>query len=381
MQALAKTLEGPIGREMIAQDQDWIFFDQRGSKLAAPRLDCGEIDLNDAGPLSEVATAGLRACGVRHAAAGVDLSRYNSLEVARDVQALRHALNIDRFDIVGLSYGTRVAFSVIAREFSGVRAAVLDSVWSQDAAWAVGGPQAISSAAKTIFARCAVNLKCHKAYPDPARDLNATAARFLAGPVKRDGKTYTVDDLGGFLMDTIYDADGARALPHDVHAFATGDYAALDEQIAGRGGYSEAQHMAFLCKERFAFEKKEGVTAAADDKVSLLAVASFKRYFDVCAAYPVGKADPLENLPVSSDIPTFMLSAEFDPGCPPELARVAVGRFPRGQLVLFPNTTHGVFKISPCARQLIRAFLSDPNARLNTSCVKTQSDRFEFKTG
>jgi pimeloyl-ACP methyl ester carboxylesterase len=381
IQTLAERLESPFGRELIAQDQDWIFFDQRGSKLAAPELDCGEIALNDAGPLSEAASAGLKACGIRHAAAGVDFARYNSLEVARDLQDLRRALKIDRFDILGPSYGTRIGFSLMAREIAGLRAAVLDSVWTQDANWAVGGPQAISAAAKTIFARCAEDVKCHKAYPDPARDLEATAARFLAGPVKLNDQTYTADDLGGFLMDTMYDADGARALPRDVHAFAAGNYAALDQWIADRGGYSEAQHLAFLCKERFAFEEKEAVTAAANDKVSQLTVATFKRYFDACAAFPVGAADPLENQPVSSSIPTFMLSAEFDPGCPPDLARAAVARFPRGQLVIFPNTTHGVYRISPCARQLIRAFLIDPNASLDTSCVKSQPDQFEFKTG
>lgn len=380
LQALAGRLSGPVGRELVAQDQDWIFFDHRGNKLTVPALDCGEIALNDAGPLSDVAAAGLEACGARHAAAGVDLSRYNSLEVTRDLQDLRHALNINQFDIIGVSYGTRVGFSVIARQSAGVRAAVLDSVWPQDATWAVGGPQMISAAAKAVFARCALDPKCRKAYPNPARDLNLTATRFLAGPITQGEHTYTADDLGGFLMDTLYDADGARSLPRDVHAFARGNYSALDTQMASRSGYTEAQHLTFLCKERFPFEHKDQVTAAADDKVGQLAVASMKRYFDVCKAYPVGDPDPAENRPVSSEIPTFFLSAQFDPGCPPELARVAVARFSHGQYVLFPNTTHALYRNSPCARQLIRAFFANPDAALDTSCLKTMPDSFDFKT-
>ncbi|MEO6225766.1 MAG: alpha/beta hydrolase [Sphingomicrobium sp.] len=380
IQKLAERLSGPIGRELVAQDQDWIFFDHRGNKLTVPALDCGEIALTDAGPLSDVAAAGLQACGMRHAAAGVDLSRYNSLEVTRDLQDLRRALNINRFDIIGVSYGTRVGFSVIARQSAGVRAAVLDSVWPQDANWAVGGPQMISAAVKAVFARCAVDPKCRKAYPDPTHDLNLTATRFLAKPVKRGEHTYSADDLGGFLMDTLYDADGARSLPRDVHAFAKGDYSALDAQIADRSAYTEAQHLAFLCKERFAFEHKAQVTAAANDKVGQLTVESMKRYFDVCQAYPVGDPDLAENRPVSSDIPTFFLSAQFDPGCPPELARAAVARFSHGQYVLFPNTTHALYRNSSCARHLIRAFFADPNARLDTSCITSQPDRFAFKT-
>ena len=36
IQCLPRILKSPIGRELVAQDQDWIFFDQRGSKLAVP---------------------------------------------------------------------------------------------------------------------------------------------------------------------------------------------------------------------------------------------------------------------------------------------------------------------------------------------------------
>jgi pimeloyl-ACP methyl ester carboxylesterase len=380
IEGVPRLLKGPLGRELVGQDQDWIFFDQRGSRLAVPELDCGRADLNDAGPLSDAAAATLEACGRRHAAAGVDLSRYNTAETARDVQDLRHALGIARFDLFGVSYGTRIGFGVITHASEGVRAVVLDSVWPPDADWAVGGPQMISDAAKLLFARCKADPVCHAAYPDPAADLDAVAKRFLAGPVTSKGRTYTADDLGGFMMDTIYDPEGARSLPHDAHAFASGDFSALAAQMVDRSGYDEAQHLAFLCKERFPFEQKDKVTAAADDPVGQLTVASFRRYFDVCKAYPVGAADPIENAPVASDIPTLFLSAQFDPGCPPELAKAAAARFSHGQFVMVPNTTHGVLRAGPCGRSMIRAFLQDPTAPIDTSCLKTEPERFDFVT-
>lgn len=381
IQGLPRMLRGPVGRELVAQDQDWIFFDQRGSKLAVPELDCGEVDLNDAGPLSEAAADTLKACGQRFAAAGVDLSQYNSAEVAKDVQDLRKALGIARFDLFGVSYGTRVAFAVITHAREGLNAIVLDSVWPPDIGWAVGGPQMISSAAKEIFGRCAADPACHAAYPDPQRELDAVAARVLAGPVTVKGRTYTASDLGGFLMDTIYDAEGARSLPRDVHAFATGDFSALNAQMADRSEYAEAQHLAFLCKERFPFEDRTKVAAAPGDRVAQLTVASFQRYFDVCKAYPVGPADPVENQPVTSDIPTLFLSAQFDPGCPPELAKAAARRFSHGQFAMAPNTTHGVYRHSPCGRRVIRAFLADPTAPVDTRCFQTEPASFTFATG
>lgn len=378
IQGLPHLLRGSVGKELIAQDQDWIYFDHRGSKLSVPELNCGEADLTDAGPLSEATAHTLEACGQRHTAAGVDLSRYNTAETARDVRDLTRALGVKRYDIFGVSYGTRVGFGVIVHAPQGVRAVVLDSVWPADANWAVGGPQMISNAAKLLFERCKADAACHRAFPDPAADLDGVARRFLAGPVTVKGRTYTVDDLGGFLMDTIYDAEGARSLPRDVHAFATGDFSALNESIATRSGYDEAQHLAFLCKERIPFERKADVTAAPDDLVSQLTVASLRRYFDVCKSYAVGKPDPVENRPVTSALPTLFLSAQFDPGCPPELAQAAVKRFAHGQLVIVPNTTHGVVRNSPCGRKMIRAFLADPSKPVDVGCLKTDPVSFDF---
>jgi pimeloyl-ACP methyl ester carboxylesterase len=70
---------------------------------------------------------------------------------------------------------------------------------------------------------------------------------------------------------------------------------------------------------------------------------------------------PVEAQPVSSPIPTLFLAAEIDPGCPPAVAKAAVGRFPKGQLSIIPNTTHGVSRGSACARKMIRSFLADPD--------------------
>ena len=86
-------LKRPTAREMVGVDQDWIFFDQRGSGRSRPSLDCPGVSLTDAGPASDRDAAELRACLGRHARAA-DLSRYNAFEVAHDVQDLRRALRL-----------------------------------------------------------------------------------------------------------------------------------------------------------------------------------------------------------------------------------------------------------------------------------------------
>jgi pimeloyl-ACP methyl ester carboxylesterase len=377
---LPDLLRSPAGRELIAQDQDWIFFDQRGGLLSVPSLGCGSsVPLNDAGPLSAAAADALVACAARHVAAGVDLSAYNAVEVARDVQDLRSALNLNQFDLFGVSYGTRVAFTVLRTQATGVRAVVLDSVWPPEAKWAEGGPKMIADAVHLIFTRCAADRACHAAFPHADTELAGLARRLLSGPITLKGHTYTADDLGGFLMDTLYDAGGARALPRDAHAFAHGDYSALDAQMADRSPYVEAQHLAYLCKEEFPFERRDHVADGVDgDPIGLVSVKSFQRYFDVCTGFPVGKPDIAEGRPVVSDVPTLFLSAQFDPGCPPPLAQAAAARFARSQFIVIPNSTHGVFRLSPCARQMIRGFLGDPGRPVDSACLSATPERFEF---
>jgi pimeloyl-ACP methyl ester carboxylesterase len=376
---VGRQMRGAAGRELVAVDQDWIFFDQRGGGLSQPSLDCGEVALNDAGPLNDAAAQELVACSERLQASGVDLSRYNAEEVVKDIQDLRQTLGLKQVDLFGVSYGTRIALAVVKHDPRGVRAVVLDSPWTPEAKWAEGGPEMVSDAVKEIFKRCAADAACAAKYPHPGADLDAVANRLLAGPQTINGKVYAADDLGGYLMDAAYSGPDARALPATVAKFATGDMTALAEQMADRSGYSEAQHLTHLCKEEFPFESEARMRQGAQrDPVSRLLEASMGRYFAVCKAYPVGAPDPVEAQPVSSNLPTLFLAAEIDPGCPPAVAKAAVGRFSRGQLTIIPNTTHGVSRGSACARKMIRAFLADPTAPIDQSCLHPEHDKFVF---
>jgi pimeloyl-ACP methyl ester carboxylesterase len=367
-------------KQFVAQDQDWIFLDQRGGGLSAPLLDCGSrLLLNDAGPLSPFAAGTLIACGARHVAAGVDLSAYNAIATAADLQDLLQLLHLRQVDLFGVSYGSRVAFTVMRLHPELVRAAVLDSVWPPEALWAEGGPKMIADAVHLLFGRCAADRACHAAFADPERDLRTLASRLLAGPLTTGGKTYTADDLGGFLMDTLYSAEGARALPRDVRAFARGDLRALDEMKETSDTYFELQHLTHLCKEEFPFERRDHVADGVEgDPIGLVSVQSFQRYFDVCASLPVGAPEPAEGQPVGSKVPTLFLSAELDPGCPPALARAAASRFENSQFVQFPNTTHGLSRVSACARGMIQAFLRDPSQPVDRSCVGGSREPFGF---
>jgi pimeloyl-ACP methyl ester carboxylesterase len=381
VESAARLLKSPVGKEMIAIDQDWVIFDQRGSGLATPLLDCGRVAMNDAGPLSPEAASALKACGARHKAAGVDLSQYNERQIAFDIRDLRLALGYQQIDLFGGSYGTSIGMAALRHAPEGIRAVVLDSPWPPEAQWAVGGPQMVSDAVRLVISKCAADAVCHRRYPNLQADVEAMATRFLSGPQKGERRSYTADDLGGFLMDAAYDNEGARRLPFDLNAMAQGDFSALEAHRAARSPYVEGQHLTHLCKEEFPFEDGGKVGDVGGDRVAALLAPSMSRYFDVCRAWSVGAPDPVDGIAQSSDVPTLFLAAEIDPGCPPKFAKAAVARFSRGQLFIAPNITHGVSWGSPCARGMVRAFLRDPTAPVNASCLAGETPTFAFDYG
>ncbi|MDB5471966.1 MAG: hypothetical protein JWR84_3526 [Caulobacter sp.] len=378
VQGASRIARSPLARDMIAVDQDWVFFDERGSGMASPLLDCGTVPMNDAGPLSPAAAETLKACAALHAAAGVDLSRYNEREVALDVQDLRQALGYQQIDLFGASYGTSAAMAILRHAPQGVRAVVLDSPWPPEANWAEGGPQLVSDAVRLVMAKCAADAECHKRYPTLEADVVAMAKRFVAGPQMVKGRSYTASDVGGFLMDAAYEDGGARHLPVDLANIAKGDFSALDAHRADRSPYFEGQHLTHLCKEEFPFEDRAKVAAVGDDAIAALLVPSMSRYFEVCDAWPVGKANPVDGAPQFSDVPTLFLAAEIDPGCPPQFAKAAAARFSKSQLFIAPNVTHGVSFRSPCTRGLVRSFFQDPGKPLDGKCLDAENPKFEF---
>ena len=361
---------------LAAVDQDWIYFDQRGGGLDNPSMDCPGAQLTDAGPPSKEDADKLIACMKGWADAGVNLSQYNAAVIAADVADLKTAMKLDRIDLFGGSYGPRIEAAVITHAPQGVRAVVMDSPWPPEGNWAVHTPEQVSTAVKIILAKCAAQTDCNARHPDLQTRFEANARLWLAGPQTwtngpgKDGKSYTVEDLASFLMDTTYSGSGVRSLPSDLEKIIAGDLSPVAGAAESRTYYTEGQHMAHLCKEELPFESKERLAAgAAGDPVAEVSVPSLSRLFDVCATVDVGPADPVENAPVHTTIPTLFIAAEIDPGCPPPLTRKAAEGYKDSQVMIVTNSTHGVTGGSPCAARAARDFLRDPTRPVDQSCL------------
>jgi pimeloyl-ACP methyl ester carboxylesterase len=92
--------------------------------------------------------------------------------------------------------------------------------------------------------------------------------------------------------------------------------------------------------------------------------------FQICDVWGAKEADPIENQPVTSDIPTLVLSGEFDPVTPPAWGKQVVESLDNAFYVEFPNLGHFVFAERRCARDIVTDFLSDTTTAPDSNCTK-----------
>jgi pimeloyl-ACP methyl ester carboxylesterase len=118
------------------------------------------------------AGAAHRCLGELNAAGGSDVAQYATPAVVADVDAVRAALGYDRINLWGGSYGTRVAQEYMRRYPQRVRTAVLDSVAPPDFRINLDIWPTREAALTQLFAACAEQVACKRAYPD----LDATLA-------------------------------------------------------------------------------------------------------------------------------------------------------------------------------------------------------------
>ncbi|HHY55910.1 MAG TPA: alpha/beta fold hydrolase [Chloroflexi bacterium] len=167
----------------LRRTRDLIFFDIRGAGFSQPRLDCAALGDPAAGA---PCMAALRARGIEPLA-------FNTTYNAADAADLLTALGYTQADLLGVSYGTRLALEMVRRQPQVVRSVVLDSVVA---------PETLSYELQALgdyearlwpFADC-------EATPPCSDRFGAMAGRFLA------------------LINRLDDANGALAADPTINA-------------------------------------------------------------------------------------------------------------------------------------------------------------------
>ncbi len=391
-----------LWRESAWRDtRDIVLLDQRGTGYSRPNLKCPELYLD--------LYAGLDSCRDRLSRSGVDLRAYNSRENAADVAALRQALGVDTWNLYGVSYGTRLALTVLRDHPEGVRSVVLDSTYPPQVKRFTEFGANFERALNEVFAACTADANCAAAFPDLEREFSARISGANGLPFELfDGFEVTGDDLLSLYFQSMYSEAVLPNLPYSMSKLAErelGDALLLlsgvvsgAEVDAGRAGglavyrvvlealkwfwrevQSEGVFFSTECQEDIPFERLSDVTAASESLSAMLrslVETTGRDMFDTCRAWRVGRADAVESEAVASDVPTLVLAGSFDPITPPSWGRLAAETLSNSFFFEFANAAHGVFLSGECPVNMVQDFLDAPANEPDAGCIK--DIRLEF---
>lgn len=205
----------------LRESRDIILIDQRGTGFSRPSLNCPEIEdarLDDP----------TLACRDRLLAAGVDLNAYRSTQSAADIDALIAALDYQQVNLYGVSYGTRLALTVMRDYPQRIRSVILDAVYPPQVNSL--NEQALNAdrALQTLFEGCAKDARCNAAYPNLRQVFYETVDRLNESPLivpDFEGDEYELygDDLADELFDLLYDTSMIPLLPGMIYRAYEGD--------------------------------------------------------------------------------------------------------------------------------------------------------------
>lgn len=374
-------------------DRDLILLDQRGTGYSEPTLNCPEAEQGE-----DNAT---QACHDRLVSEGVNLQAYNSAENAADVADLRVALGYDEWNLYGISYGTRLALTVMRDHPEGVRSVVIDSVYPPEiSSWEEYGQNTADEFNK-LFQGCAADAQCSDAYPDLEQTFYATVDQLNAEPAQysstdaNTGESVDREMSGSEYIDRIfqllYSTESIPYLPAVITEVANGNYAALDDLESGatlESGMrqapdeqdvsdSEGMNLSVECQEEVAFLNEDKALANVPAEPVQLhdnSVNAIEGTFSDCQIWGVHPADAKEAKPVVSDIPTLVVAGELDPITPAKWAQDAASYLSNSYFFLFPGGGHGVIDINDCSKGIMQAFLDDPTQEPDGSCIADMTE-------
>ena len=369
----------------IRRDRDIVIVDQRGTGRSN-RLDCplpNDSDLTEADP--SVVQAHTKAC--LETLSG-DPRFYTTSVAVEDLDAARAALQYQRINLYGISYGTRVAQHYLRRYPARVRSMVLDGVVPP--ALALGPHVALEAQAAldALFNRCSKSAPCNEAFPNVRESFATLGARLKDQPLEltiNDPLTaepltlrFGSAELNGAVRMLTYSDETASTLPLLIHQAQIAQrpqaLAAQFEMVkrSMQNQLAYGMHFSVVCTEDAPRWEQESVSAEAL-RATYIGADFMTAMRAICEVWPKGILHEDFGRALQTNIPVLALSGEFDPITPPAYAQRALEQFTNKKHIVLSGQGHGQLAVG-CMPRLVTQFIEDASSEnLPEECLKSIS--------
>jgi pimeloyl-ACP methyl ester carboxylesterase len=364
----------------VLRHRDVILVDQRGTG-GSHALECRDSEGHSAvtegnSDDPEVARSFAERC-LRSLDA--DPRFYTTGDAVADLDAVRVAIGAQQVNLVGISYGTRVAQEYLRRHPATTRTVVLDGVVPAELALGSEHARNLEDAVDRQFARCTADPVCASRYGNPRQRLDELLARLRAQPLQ----VHFHDPLTNELREDSLTAESVAGVVR-LYAYAPQLFAMLPLSLAdAAAGHPEvfmaqASMLQSLIGEQImhGLQLSVGCSEDADllqpdpaDRGTLLGTAFVGFLKAQCAVWPRGAVPKDFHDPVRSDRPVLLFSGELDPVTPPRYGEQVVKYLPNGRHLVLRGQGHNVI-VAGCAPRLLGKFIASADARaLDAKCL------------
>ncbi|MGH8164422.1 MAG: alpha/beta fold hydrolase, partial [Rhodanobacteraceae bacterium] len=367
----------------LQRHHDILLLDQRGTgdshPLSCPRAQAAMTQVDNGAFDPQKTRDAVTAC-LAEVEQNSDPRFYTTTEAVADLEAARQALGAPQFDVVGVSYGTRVAQQYARAYPRAVRSMVLDGVVPNQLVLGEDFAVNLEDSLKLQAAACTAAPACRAAFGDWYATLHGLRDTLRAQSVAahfNDPRTYAAvdkplaaDALGGVVRLFSYTAETAALLPLSISEAAKGDDAPLMGQaqlIADSLAQSVTggMQLSVICSE-----DSDLLTPRPQDTDTLLGADLITAIKTECAVWPHGARAADFHAPLLSSIPTLLLSGMRDPVTPPRYADEVLKGLSDARSFVLAGMGHSVIGRG-CMPKLVERFVADPQpAKLDAQCLK-----------
>jgi len=355
-----------------------LLLDQRGTGKSNPlscRLD-GAGDETD----EDMAVAVKRVETCRdELSKRADLRFYTTTDAVRDLEALRAALGAGQVDLVGVSYGTRVAQQYAMRHPERTRSIVLDSVVPNTLVLGNIFARNLDDALALQFGLCEKDATCRDRLGDPRKELDRLLETLRRDPPLvryRDARTgeqreqrLRAAHVAGLVRMYAYMPTVATLLPVLIHEANQGRYealVALTRMLYGEleDAMAMGMQLSVVCSE-----DGDGIVRSSDDDGTVLGHELTDFLAAQCKVWPKGGVPADFHAPLATGVPALLLEGEYDPVTPPRYGEEVAKSLPNGRLLVLRGQGHNVIGAG-CMPKLFAQFVEKTDAKaLDAGCL------------
>lgn len=353
----------------LREVSDVIFYDQRGTGSAEPSLGVDtRFNLASDEPITSArARAMFRTIADSVArmvrARGVDLSAYNTVESADDLEAIREKLGADKIALWGHSYGSHLGLAYIKRHGSHVTRAILGGINGLDQRWRY--PSEGQSWLTAVDSATKSDARLRALMPDFLGTTRRAIEKLDASParVTVDGQEVLIgaDEIRTLFVLQGGESDFVKRLPLIVANLERGDVAQYAGAVRGvlRGrpigtAMTYAMHIASgVSQSQLDRIAREGPSTILRDAINY--PFSDPGFRTAWGARDLG--DDFRK-PVVSSVPVLFLSGTLDGRTSISAANAVRKGFRNNTQIILRNAAHDMYGDSPKLIESMRRFMS-----------------------